>query len=179
MFPNSVPGIRNEDGFQLMSLVIAVAISAMIISGIVITINHLYDVSSDRTSQLVAVREVQNAGSWLTRDAEKASEISVTYDADGFPLTLTWTDSDENEHEAVYTLLPTNRLQREHYINKITNPDPDATTLLASYIDLDNTSCSISANNELVACITATVNIEAASCTETRTYRIFPRGCLQ
>ena len=40
MFPNSVPGIRNEDGFQLMSLVIAVAISAMIISGIVITINH-------------------------------------------------------------------------------------------------------------------------------------------
>ena len=179
MFLESKFNIRNEDGYSLIGIVIALAIMAIITTGIMMTIEQIYNVSSDRTNHVVAIRAVQNAGRWFTLDGQKAVTIEPAADPDGFPLTISWDDSYDNQHEVVYTLSLDNKLQRQHYTNRIINPDPDTTTLVASYIDLSNTSCSVTESNELVANVTAAVNIDHTSYTETRTYRIFPRRSLR
>ena len=170
--------IGNEKGYSLIGIIVALAIMSIITTGILMAINQIYDVNSDRTSHIIAIREVQNAGHWFTRDGQKAVTIEPTQDPDGFPLTISWDDPDDNQHEVVYTLLD-NELQRQHYTNRGVNPDPDVTTLVAQYIDLSNTSCNVTGNSELVANITAAVNIDRETYTETRTYRIFPRQSLQ
>ena len=179
MFPKSMFNIRNEDGYSLIGIVIALAIMAIITTGIMMAIDQIYNVSSDRTNHVIAIREVQNTGRWFTRDGQKAVTIEPAQDPDGFPLTISWDDPADNQHEVVYTLSLDNKLQRQHYTNRTINPDPDATTLVASYIDLSNTSCSVTENNELVTNVTAAVNIDRVTYTETRTYRIFPRGSLR
>jgi type II secretory pathway pseudopilin PulG len=178
MHPRNSLRIRSEDGYSLIGIVIALAIITIITSGIMMAIHQIYNTSSDNTNHLVAIREVENAGRWFTLDGQKALIIEPEQDPDGFPLTISWDDTDDNQHEVVYTLSPDNKLQREHYINRTVNPNPDTTTLVASYIDLSNTSCSVTENNELIANVTAAVNIDGVTYTEARTYRIFPRRSL-
>lgn len=178
MNPRNSLRIRSEDGYSLIGIVIALAIMAIITSGIMMAIYQIYNVSSDRTNHLVAIREVQNAGRWLTLDGQKAVTIEPDQGTDGFPLTIKWDDLYETQHEVVYTVSPDNKLQRQHYTNRTINPEPDTTTLIASYIDLSNTSCSVSENNELIANVTAAVNLGGVTYAETRTYRVFPRRSL-
>jgi len=175
MFPRSTLSTGAEDGYSLIGLLVALPILALMTTGMMVTIFQVHSVSSDRTNHMVAVREVQNVGHWITRDGKKAAIIELTQDPDGFPLTMSWDDQDDNQHEVVYTLLPDNKLQREHYTNRSTNPVPDATTLVAQFIDPSSTSCDVTANDELVANITAVVNISGGTHTETRAYRILPR----
>jgi len=167
--------IRTEGGYGLVSLLVACALLAGITSGAMVTISHLHNVSSARTDHMIAIREVQSAGHWLVQDGQMAATIEPTQDADGFPLTIIWNDNDDNQHEVVYTLLGDNILQRQHYTNRTTNPDPDGTMLVSRFIDTSHTSCNVTENSELVANITAAVNTDNATYTETRTYRIFPR----
>ena len=170
--------IRSEDGYSLIGILVALAIMAIITGGIMVIIDQIYYVNSDRTNHIVAIREVQNAGRWFTLDGQKAVTIEPAEGPDGFPLTISWEDTDDNQHEVVYTISVDDKLQRQHYTNRTINPDPDNTTLIASHIDSANTSCSVTENNELVANITAAVNDDRSTYTETRTYRIFPRGSL-
>ena len=179
MLPRNMLNIRTEHGYGLIGVLITVAILAIITNGIMMAIFQIYAVSSARTNHILAIRDVQSAGRWLTLDGQKAATINSTQDSDGFPLTINWNDPDDNQHEVVYTLLLDNKLQRQHYTNKSVNPDPDITTLVARYIDLSNTSCNVTGNSELIANITAAVNIDRETYTETRTYRIFPRQSLQ
>jgi len=175
MYPRNRPEKADERGYSLAALVVALAVMAIIIVGIMMVIFQIHTVSENRTSHIVAIREVQNAGRRLTLDGQMAATIVPTADADGFPLTMTWSDAEDNEYEVVYDIVTGDRLERQHYTNKIVNPDPDATTLVALHIDPANTSCDVNENEELIVNITATVNDESASYTETRIYRIFPR----
>ncbi|MFC1902135.1 type II secretion system protein J [Chloroflexota bacterium] len=169
---------RSEDGYSLIGILIALAIMAIITTGMMMVIEQIYNVNSDRTNHIVAIREVQNAGRWFTVDGQKAVTIEPAQDTDGFPLTISWDDQDDNQHEVVYTLLLDNTLERQHYTNRTMNPDPHTTTLVASHIDPSSTSCNVTENSELSAHVTAAVNIDSVTYTETRTYRIFPRGSL-
>ena len=179
MLPRNMFNIRTEGGYGLIGVLLALAITAIIVNSIMMAIFQIYNVSSARTNHLTAIRDVQNAGRWLTLDGKISSTIEPALDPDGFPLTLSWNDQDDNQHEVVYTLLLDNILQRQHYTNRSVNPDPDVTTLVARYIDPSNTSCNVTENSELVANITAAVNIDRETYTETRTYRVFPRQSLQ
>ncbi|MFC1964085.1 hypothetical protein ACFLV1_01750 [Chloroflexota bacterium] len=175
MLPRNVWNIKNEDGFSLIGFLITLAIMALITNGIMMAIFQIYDVSSNRTNQLLAIRDVQSAGRWLTLDARKAARIETTQDADGFPMTISWNASDGNEHDVVYTVLIDKTLQRQHYTNRTVNPNPDFTVLVARYLDPSQTLCSVTGDNELVTTITAAVDIDRVTYTETRTYRVFPR----
>ena len=180
MFPRNInmSNVKVENGNSLISVMIALAIMAIVTNGIMMVILQIYNVSSARTNHIIAIREVQNAGRWLTLDGQIAATVEPAQDPDGFPLTINWNDTYDNQHEVVYTLLPGNTLQRQHYTNRTINPDPDATALIALNIDPSNTSCIVTENNELVANVTAVVNIDPVTYTETRTYRIFPRRSL-
>ena len=132
---------KNQRGFTLIELVIAIAITSIITGGITMTIFQVFNINSISTNHMIAVRQVQDVGFWVSRDALMAQSTTVT-GITGFPITLTWTDYvSGDEYQVVYTLVG-GQLQREHYTNydPVTNPDPDATAIIAQNIDTASTT---------------------------------------
>ena len=94
---NPGSNFSSEEGYSLLGTLIALALMGIITAGIMMGIYQIYNVSSDRTNHILAIREVQNAGRWLTLDGQKAVTITPTQDSNGFPLTISWDDPDDNQ----------------------------------------------------------------------------------
>jgi len=163
---------KNQRGFTLIELMIAIAITGIITGGITMTIFQVFSGNARSSNHMTAVRQVQNAGYWISHDTQMAQNVVPDPGDTGFPLTLTWSDWDSGDvHQVIYTLLVDNKLQREHY----TNLNLDATTIVAEYIDPDETSCVWDdGTGTLTLTVTATVGgWQPAS--ETRVYEVIPR----
>jgi len=135
---------NNQQGFTLIELIIAIAITGIITGGITMTIFQVFDGNTRSSNHMIAVRQVQDAGYWVSHDGQMAQSVVVT-GVSGFPLTLTWTDWDNGDVIRVeYTLDDiTNELQREYFTNMI----PDNTLIVAEYIDPDNTKCEFTGSS--------------------------------
>jgi len=144
---------KNQKGFTLIELIMVIAITALIIGVIAMSISLVFNVSARSDSHMLAVRQVQNAGHWINLDTQMAQTVQLDESEDtGFPLTLTWTEGkvvdghliEGDEHRVRYTL-EDDKLQREHYTNYDPDDpdDPDSTIFVAEYIDQAETSCSL------------------------------------
>jgi prepilin-type N-terminal cleavage/methylation domain-containing protein len=160
---------KNQRGFTLIELLIAITIIGLITSGITMTIFQVISESARSTNHMLAVRQVQNAGYWVSHDAQMARTVTLGV-GNGFPLTLTWIEwgEDGDEYEVVYTL-EDNKLQRSYSVN-----DGDSeTAIVAEFIVIDE--IEFTGGGELTLRVTATVGTDSLEASETRTYEVIPR----
>jgi len=163
---------NNQRGFTLIEVVLAIALTGIITGSITMSILQVFNENTRTSNHMAVVRQVQNAGYWVSHDGQMAQSVALTADPDGFPLTLTWTEWDGTTNEVVYTLLATDKLQREHYTNSIL----DSTINVAEYIDTDPTKTkSEFAGGVLTLTVTATLGTGPQATSETRVYEITPR----
>lgn len=84
----------NQKGFTLIELMIAIAITALITGGAASAIFQVFNVNTLNSDHMKAIRQVQNAGFWISQDSQMA-QIVVTDDdgttAETEILILTWT----------------------------------------------------------------------------------------
>jgi len=172
---------KNQRGFTLIELMVVIAITGFVTSGATMAILQVINGSARTNNHMTAVRQVQNAGYWVSRDVHMVQNIVADPTGGGFPLTLTWTDWGNNEeHQVVYTLLDMpsgglKNLQRSHSSNGITE-----TIIIAQFIDPTvkdgepQTKCEPT-NGSLVFTVTATVGGGSQGQSETRIYEIVPR----
>ena len=170
----------------MLELLVALAITGIIAGGITTTISQVFNIHLRSSNHMVAVRQVQNAGYWFSRDAQMAQMVELTEPPEEnpvgsrFPVTLTWTDWDTNkEHQVTYSLEKIGggpwQLKRSHSING----GQPSETIVAQYINsgLGNTSCEFLDTDEdgtgdrLIFKVTAKVGEES----ETRIYEVSPR----
>jgi len=147
---------KNQKGFTLIELIVAIAITALIIG---VSSNHMK-----------AVRQVQNAGYWISHDVQMAQSVVPAADADGFPLDVAWKDWDTNLHEVTYTLLENGKLERTYRFNGETSE-----ILVAQYIESIEVDPIPFSGTKLTLTVTASVGTWPQEENETRVYEIVPR----
>ena len=170
---------KNQMGFTLLELLIAVVIATLVTSTAAMIVFQVFDGEARSSNHVDAISRVQNAGYHVSMDAGMAQTVVVTPapDPDGFPLTLTWTEWEDNEvHQIVYSIVG-NELQREHFSNDpvetyvfehIYNTHPDTGDLITYCVwDEDNF--------KLVFTLTAVVGVGTQQEVETRVYEAKPR----
>ena len=172
--------LKSQRGFTLIEVLIAVAIGGAIAGAGSMATRQVITQTNRNNNHEIAVRQVQNAGHWVTRDTRMAQTVLTGDESDGI-LTLTWQDYDgTNEYQVVYSLEEVEgvlKLKREHYTNRADNPDPDATTYVAKYIDSGQTSCEFVDPPMLTFTVTATVGGGSQQeVSETRIYEIVHRA---
>jgi len=196
---------KNQRGFTLIEMIIVLAIAGIVIGATTMTIFQVISGSSHTSNHMTAVRQVQSAGYWVSRDTQMAQEDpdivtdSVTGELES--ITLTWEDRDGYDHQVVYTLLA-DKLQRQHTCVALSL---DETSIVAEFIDPDETNCYLYKclicgerlaslaeledhfanehvgeelqyeNGALTFTVTAKVSGFAQEQSETRIYKVIPR----
>jgi type II secretory pathway pseudopilin PulG len=177
---------KNQMGFTLTELMLAFAIAGIITGGITMTIFSVVDGSARTSNHMTAVRQVQNAGYWVSHDTLMAQSIEPP--GGGLPLTLRWTDWVREDpggnkyidsHEVRYTYDAVSlRLWRYEKITTykydsisgwVLESTSEASTPVASYVTPIPTATVD--GGALTLTVTATVQQQ----TETRIYEVIPR----
>lgn len=154
---------KNEKGFTVAELLIALFIGVLIMSATVFTFNQLFLFSGQTEDHIVAIRQVQNAGHWLSRDGMRAYQVNL--ENSGFPLTFSWTEWGEKKIVRVTYTLDNNILKRQEVIG-----DKLTTTEVARYIT--KAEAKLDKAKKL---LTITITTKVGAISETRTYKIKPR----
>jgi len=148
------PYEKNQRGFTLIETLVALAIISFISLGATMANAQMVSQTARNTDYTAASRQALNAVHWISRDAQMSHSINGTT---GFPdsenLVITWTQWDNSEHTAVYSL-QNNKLKRIYSIDG----GAAETTVVAEYINNDPslTNCSTS-NDVLTIKITSSV----------------------
>ena len=117
---------------------LAVAISGVIIAAITTTILQMFTGGARTSNHMTAVRQVQNAGYWVSHDGQMAQMVVIT-GVSGFPLILTRTDWETgDEYEVVYDYdLVDKKLQRSYSVDDGSTV-VTTVTIVAEFVDSAN-----------------------------------------
>jgi prepilin-type N-terminal cleavage/methylation domain-containing protein len=166
--------INNQKGFALIEMIVVVAIIGLISGAVAGTISQVFIVNAQSTARMTAVKQVESAIHWISRDAMMAQTINVTA---GFPqtgnLSLYWVGWDNKAHSANYSL--ENGQLRRIYSDgsRITN------TLVAEHINTDTGMTECSSDND-TGVVTFNFKLTASvsgfrQASETRVVEVIPR----
>ena len=131
---------KGEKGFTLIELVIAIGITGLISAGVITAIFQTFNVSNRTTNHMVAVREVQEAGYWVSLYTYMASDIEITGDS-GFPLVLHWVDFETYEEQEVVFSLNSSGLRGSYYVDDILDSVKTGGIPVFEFINTGETNC--------------------------------------
>jgi prepilin-type N-terminal cleavage/methylation domain-containing protein len=162
--------ICGKNGFTLIEMVVALAITGIIGVGAAAASYHVLTQSTSNTNHTSASQYALNAVYWMSRDAQMAQAVSPE-GASGFPLTLDWVGWDNTGHEVVYTI-------DDGTVRRLYSVDGglESEVVVAQHIntDADMTSCEFS-NGVLTLKITATVGEGLRTESVSKVREIVPR----
>ncbi len=171
-----------EKGYTLIELLIAITIMALATGAAGAAIFQVLRNTERNNDYMTVVRQVENAGYWISRDAQMAHSISADNLTLPDFLVINWTEWDEagnpTYHSANYTITIENltdgvgTLKRSHW----SSAGASEQTLVAQYIycdpgDADNTTKVSYQSPVLTVRLTALFE----ETIETKEYKIKPR----
>jgi hypothetical protein len=169
----------------MVELMVALAISMIIVVGSLILLRYMITVADDNRDKTLASLEVQYVGFWISEDVVQAQTVELgSYH--GFPLKITWTEWDEEDteimNEVIYEVGNVTdmfgndlwRLYRTHSVDGASL----GTSLVGQYLERDSTEC-IESEHEFVSSLILRVAAKVDRSTGNNTYEIHPRAfCL-
>jgi len=167
---------HGEKGYTLIELAIAITIMVLVTGAAGAAIFQILRNIERNNDHITAVRQVQNAGYWISRDAQMAETATTDLMLPDF-LILSWTEWDDAgdpiSHSATYSFEELTdgigKLKRSH----LSSAGANEQTLIAEYIyydsnDVDDTSKASYESPVLTVQLTALFE----KTLETREYRI-------
>lgn len=153
----------NENGFSYIELVVSLTIAALIAGAAAITSVQVLKGTGSNNDYITTVRQVQNAGFWISRDARMAQNVIAANLTPPNFLVMYWTEDytdDPIYHSATYFFEDLDdgigKLKRSHWSSAGANEE----LLVAQYLYYDpadpGKSCKASySNRELTVELTA------------------------
>lgn len=129
----------DEKGFSLIEVLVVVAILGAIMGVMAMTINTIPKVSGESNDRALALRQVQNAGYWISRDTQMAQSVIADNLTSPKFLIFKWTEWDIGGTESIYHAVTYNledmpggmkKLMRNHQDSLM----PEEEILIAEYI---------------------------------------------
>lgn len=162
---------RNERGLALIEIIVAVAISGLLLAGASGALIQVLE-SRRNSEHMTALRQVQSAGYWISRDALQAQWVETS--GSGCLLYLERIGIDDNLcHEVCYSFQAMVSGLKELKRQEFVGGNPTTSMIVARYIDPSRTRFNWNSTNKMLFCtIAATVNGQ----TETRRYDVRPRA---
>lgn len=168
-----------EKGYIYIELVVAITIAALVVAATSMAIFQVLKNSESNSNHMTAVRQVQNAGYWISRDTHMAQSVTTDNLTSPSFLVISWTEENSGDkYQVVYTLenMPESEL-RTLMRNQSINGEASATTLVAQYIDSDSAKTRCEFISDLLSLtITARVGNGPQMESETRIYQLVPRS---
>ena len=164
---------KEQRGLTLIELLIALPIAALILAAATGAIIQLIN-SSEASSRMVACRQVQTAGYWVSKDGVQAQHVNIT--APPAILILEWTGWQGNvSYRITYSLqdMPSGSLKQLERTEEVTGAEV-VTSIIATNLVPEETSCEWT-NNTVKQAFTFKVTAKVGKQTETRIYEIKPR----
>jgi len=167
---------NSELGLTMVELVVAIAISALIVAGTLVLLRQTVMVGTEHRHETMASLQVQYVGFWISEDAMQAQTIELG-ESNGFPLIITWTDGDGNSNEITYELVEMGggsgmrQMERSHTLNG----QPLGTSVVSEFLDPGSTTCYENPF-EYVSSLMLEVTANCDGGEATSTYEIHPRA---
>lgn len=174
---------RNQKGFTLIEMIIAIAISSAIGGGILLSIYQTSSYQAMDKARMNCVKNLENAIHYVIQDAQMAQMVTLAGDDDNFPLTLSWTEWDvaspEYEHIVTYKKPDSgaSELERQHMAYDSSGAETrNDVNVLARYIEWDSTKTNCGYIGGVLSLeLTATITGFPKEISETRDMEIIPR----
>jgi type II secretory pathway component PulJ len=169
-----------ERGFAYVDLLVAVAIMALLGWAASSATIQVFKGTEHSSNHITAVRQVQSAGYWISRDAQMAQTVVTDNLSPPDFLILSWTEEGSGDsYQITYKLedMP-NGDMKKLIRSEVINGGSANTTFVAQHIDPDGqkTNCEFDPiTGRLTLTITATVGRGSEAKSETRVYEISPR----
>jgi prepilin-type N-terminal cleavage/methylation domain-containing protein len=160
----------DKRGFTLIETMVALVIASILSLGVSLTIHQVLTVNASSTTRLIAVKQVENAVHYLSRDSQMAQDIQTGAGA-GFPLILRWTEWDGTTHRVTYSLQG-DQLRRTQSINS--GPLQDMFIARDIAANAAQTFCQYSGG--VLSFKISSVVSGFRSSTESRSFQIIPRA---
>ena len=173
-----------QRGFTLLELLVTIPIAGLLMAAGTAGVIQLLN-SRDASAHMLALRQVQTAGFWVSRDGLQAETITIDSSVSGFPVTFIWTDYSsptEDVHQVVYTLVDmTGGGQKQLQRAETIGGGNSSTTIVARYLlastgasDNVNTSCRWQDASEDAFIFRVTARV-ADQPVQSRDYEVMPR----
>lgn len=165
-----------QGGFTLLEVIVSLAIASFLVTSVSMAFMQITMITVQSRSHMQAVRQVQTAGYWVSRDSHMAKEVNPQPPQSSpvelpWQLTFTWEDiTGASQYKAVYTITADQVLERAYYINDV---QQGGVIVIAEHIvsDWAQTYYDTSVAYGAVFGVTASVG----GITETRVYDVLSR----
>ena len=140
---------KGQKGFTLLELLIAIALTALIATGITMAISQTFTGSVRSANHMVAVRQAQEAGYWVSYYGYSAQNTTIT-GVSGFPLILQWVDFDTSQAQKIVFSLNSSGLKGSYYVNGVLNSTQTGKIPVFNVINSNSTktNCKISGGSD-------------------------------
>jgi prepilin-type N-terminal cleavage/methylation domain-containing protein len=140
---------KDQKGFTMLELLIVLAITALITTSITMAISQTFTGSTRSSNHMVVVRQVQEAGYWVSYYGYGAQNTTIT-GVGGFPLIMRWIDFVTGQKQKIVFSVNSSGLKGNYYVSDVFNAAKTGTIPVFAFINANanKTNCQISGGSD-------------------------------